>query len=156
MNYDMDKRKMDLYRSLVGSSIDYSFKRNVDNILTTEKNIRAAKKEISRDIANAFSVGGEYCIMLLAELTNYYRNKIFYMAVRSSIVMRRYRPAVLDYLGTDVSDRVDKLVTALEDKKSSKVRDIILSATKYLVRTYPSRLKSFKDVLTREEYINIA
>ena len=95
--------------------------------------------------------------MLLTELTNYYRKKIYYMVVWSVIEMRRYRPAVLDYLQLEVSERAERLQSVLAEKlRGNKNVDLKISITKYFLGTYPSRLLDFKKLFTHEEYMIVA
>lgn len=153
----MNKGIQSLYPSLVGSSIEFSFKKKVANVTPIERNIQSARKRITRDVELALSVGGELCVMLLAELTNYYRKEIYYMAVRSAIEMRRFRPAVLDYLQLDVAERSERLQSALAEKlRGDKNRELKISVARYFLGTYPSRLPEFKKFLTREEYMLVA
>ena len=105
----MSESTQSLFPSLVGTSIEFSFKKKLANVTTIEQNIASARRKIARDIESALSVGGELCVMLLAELTNFYSRESYYMAVRGSIEMRRYRPSVLDYLQLDVQERADRL-----------------------------------------------
>lgn len=146
-----------LYLSLVGSSTEFSFKKKIPNVTTLEWNIQSAKERIARDIEVALEIGGELCVMLLAELTNYYRRESYYMAVRSSIRMRRYRPAVLEYLNLEVSERAERLHSVLSEKlRSDRYRDLKILIARYFLGTYPSRLPEFKPLLTREEYLIVA
>ena len=153
----MNKRTWSLFHSLVGGSIEFSFKKKIANVTPIEQNIQSARKRIERDVEVALAVGGELCVMLLAELTNYYRKEIYYMAVRSAIEMRRYRPAVLDYLQLEVSERAERLQSVLSEKlRGDKNRDLKVSIAKYFLGTYPSRLPDFKKLFTREEYMIVA
>ena len=153
----MNKRTLELAHSLVGCSIDFSFKKKADSALTIEKNIVAAKRKIERDVNIALSIGGQECVMLLAELTSYYSKQLYYMAVRSCIEMRRYRPAVLKYLALSVDERASYLARELSKPiKYDKGRDAKITALSYFVKTYESRLTDFKPVLTREEFLTIA
>lgn len=150
----MNKGIKNLYPSLVGSSIEFSFKKKIANATPIEQNIQSARKRIERDVEDALAVGGELCVMLLAELTNYYRKEIYYMAVRSAIEMRRYRPAVLDYLQLEVQERAERLQSVLSEKlRGDKNRDLKILIARYFLGTYPSRVKDFKRLLTREEYM---
>lgn len=153
----MDKGIRNLYPSLVGSSIEFSFKNKVSSAISIEQNVKSARKRIERDVEGALNVGGELCVMLLAELTNYYRKEIYYMAVRSAIEMRRYRPAVLEYLQLDVQKRAERLRSVLSEKlRGDKNRDLKISIAKYFLGTYPNRLPDFKKLFTREEYMIVA
>lgn len=153
----MNDRIQSLYPSLVGSSIEFSFRKKVANATSIDKNIQSARKKIAQDVELALEVGGELCVMLLAELTNYYRNELYYMAVRSAIEMRRFRPAVLDYLQLDVSERADRLYSVLSEKlRGDRHRELKVVIAKYFLGTYPSRLVEFKKLLTREEYMLVA
>lgn len=153
----MNKEIQNLYPSLVGSSIEFSFKKKIANATPIEQNIQSARKRIERDVEDALAVGGELCVMLLAELTNYYRKEIYYMAVRSAIEMRRYRPAILDYLQLEVSERAERLQSVLAEKlRGDKNRGLKISIAKYFLGTYPSRLPDFKKLFTREEYMIVA
>lgn len=150
----MNKGIKNLYPSLVGSSIEFSFKKKIANATPIEQNIQSARKRIERDVEDALAVGGELCVMLLAELTNYYRKEIYYMAVRSAIEMRRYRPAVLDYLQLEVQERAERLQSVLSEKlRGNRNRDLKILIARYFLGTYPSRVKDFKRLLTREEYM---
>lgn len=150
----MNKGIQSLFPSLVGSSIEFSFKKKVANVTTIEQNIQSARKRIEHDVEEALSVGGELCVMLLAELTNYYRNEIYYMAVRGAIEMRRYRPAVLDYLQLDVDERAKRLHEVLAEKlRGDRNRELKVTIAKYFFGTYPTRLPEFKKLFTREEYM---
>lgn len=153
----MNERIQNLYPSLVGSSTEFSFKKKIASVVPIEQNIQSAKKRIKRDIESALEVGGELCVMLLAELTNYYRNEIYYMAVRSDIEMRRYRPTVLEYMKLDVQERAERLQSVLSEKlRRDKNRDLKVSIAKYFLGTYPNRLPDFKKLFTREEYMIVA
>lgn len=149
----MDKGTQRLFPSLVGASTEFSFKKKLSSATPIEKNIQSAREKITRDVEEALEIGGELCVMLLAELTNYFRNETYYMAVRSAIEMRRYRPSVLDYLQLSVEERSDRLKTALSTKlRGDKTRDFKVTILRYFLRTYPSRTHEFKHLLTREEY----
>ena len=150
----MKDRSKNLFPSLVGGSIEFNFIKKVANATPILDNIEEAKRRITRDVKEALSVGGELCVMLLAELTNFYRNEVYYMAVRSSIEMRRFRPAVLEYMQLDVQERADRLQEVLSEKlRGDKNRDIKVSALRYFLSTYPNRCKEFKRLLTKEEYL---
>lgn len=145
---------MSLFSSLVGSSTEFSFKKKLSSATPIEQNIQSAKKRIKGNVEAALAVGGELCVMLLAELTYFYMNEPYYMAVRSSIEMRRYRPAVLDYMKLPVQERADRLKAVLsETLRKDKNRDVKVEALRYFLSTYPNRIKEFKGLLTREEYL---
>lgn len=149
-----NKRTQNLFPSLVGSSIEFSFKKKLSTVTSIEQNIQSARKRIARDVEDALAVGGELCVMLLAELTNYYRKEVYYMAVRSAIEMRRYRPAVLDYLQLDIEERAERLKSSLAEKlRGDKNRDLKITIAKYFLGTYPNRISEFKKLFTREEYM---
>lgn len=153
----MNERIKSLYPSLVGSSTEFSFKKKMSSATPIEQNIRSAKKRIERDVEMALSVGGELCVILLSELTYYYKSEPYYMAVRSSIEMRRYRPAILEYMELDVQERADRLKSILSERlRCDKNRDLKIEALRYFLSTYPSRLKEFRRLLTREEYMVVA
>ena len=147
------KSSKELYPSLVGSSIEFRFGNDL-NQSSLAKNISSAKKIIARDIESAFSVGGELCVMLLAELTSFYSKESYYMAVRGSISMRRYRPMVLEYLEQSVDERAERLKKVLSEKiRGDRHRDIKVEALRYFLATYTSRIKEFKSLLTKSEYL---
>lgn len=153
----MTERTKSLFPSLVGNSIEFSFRNKLSGATPIEDNIKSARKRIRHDVEEALSVGGELCVMLLAELTNYYRTETYYMAVRSAIEMRRYRPAVLDYLQLDVSERANRLYEVLGEKLyGDRNRDLKVTIARYFFGTYPSRLPDFKKLFTREEYMIVA
>lgn len=80
------------------------------------------------------------------------------MAVRSSIEMRRYRPLVLEYLKLSTEERAEKLKEFLRDgiPARDKNRDAKVEAVRYFTTTYGGRLKEFRKLLTREEFLIIA
>lgn len=146
-----------LFPSLVGSSIEFKFRNAFVSANTIEENISSAKERISANVKMALSTGGELCVMLLSELTSFYSKEPYYMAVRGSIEMRRYRPAVLDYMQLSVQERAEKLKTVLSEKlRRDKNRELKIEALRYFVSTYPGRLKEFKSLLTREEFLIVA
>lgn len=153
----MNERIRSLYQSLVGSSTEFSFKNKVSSVTTIENNIKVAKERIERDVDSALSVGGKLCVMLLAELTSYYRNTVYYMAVRSSIRMRRYRPLVLEYLKLTVEERSKRLADVLsENVYRDRNRDLKVTIAGYFLGLYTRRINEFKPLLTREEFFMIA
>lgn len=153
----MNKRTQSLLTSLVGSSIEFSFKNKVANALSIDDNIEEARRQICCDVDEALETGGELCVMLLAELTNYYRNQLYYMAVRGSIEMRRYRPRVLEYLKLSVEERAAKLRGVLSEKlRLDRNRELKVTIAKYFLNTYPSRLSSFRSLFTKSEYLIVA
>lgn len=152
----MDKRTQDLYRSLVGGSIEFSFKKKVDGALSIEKNIQVAKRQIQKGIDLAFSSGGNICVMLLAELTSFYSKQPYYFAVRPCITMRRYRPMVLEYLSQSVDERASRLWDALvKSNLRDKNREAKVEALRYFLSTYSSRAAEYKTLLTKEEILII-
>lgn len=153
----MNERSTDLYKSLVGSSTDYSFKNKVASATPIDQNIASAKKRIKRDIDMALAVGGELCVMLLAELTSFYSKETYYMAVRGAIEMRRYRPSVLEYLKLSVDERAERLHEVLKESiRKDKNRDLKVTALKYFLSTYTSRITEFRKLLTKEEFLIVA
>lgn len=150
----MNKGTQSLYTSLVGGSIEFSFRKKVTSAISIDRNIQSARAKIEEDVKVALDTGGELCVMLLAELTNYYRKEVYYMAVRSAIEMRRYRPAVLDYLQLGVDERAERLKEMLSEKlHRDKQRDLKVTIAKYFLGTYPSRTADFKKLFTREEFM---
>lgn len=152
----MDKRTQDLYRSLVGGSIDFSFRKKMDGGLGIEKNIQIAKEQIRKGVELAFSAGGSICVMLLAELTSFYSKQAYYYAVRPCIEMRRYRPMVLEYLSLSVDERNSRLSDALvKSDLRDKHREAKVEALRYFLSTYSGRASYYRPLLTREEYLII-
>lgn len=144
--------------SLVGGSIDFSFRKKVTDVAPIDKNVAIEKKRIARNVELAFSVGGSLCVTLLAEMTSFYSKELYYMAVRSSIEMRRYRPLVIEYLSKSVEERAESLRGLFEEKavrRDPSIRDAKVEALRYFLNTYNSRIKDFKKYLTKEEYIVI-
>lgn len=153
----MNKRTQSLFQSLVGSSIEFSFKKKVTNVLSIDENIKESRRSISVDVEDALECGGALCVMLLAEMTNYYRNQLYYMAVRSAIEMRRYRPKVLEYLQLSVDERAERLQNVLSEKlRGDRNRELKVTIAKYFLQTYPSRLSSFRKLFTKAEYLIVA
>lgn len=153
----MNERTKSLAHSLVGSSIEFNFMKKVASATPIEENIKAARKRITKEVTEALSIGGEVCVMLLAELTNFYRNEIYYMAVRGCIEMRRHRPAVLDYLQLSVDERAERLTKILSKPlRGDKSRGSKIHALRYFLSCYPRRIKDFKKLLTREEYMIVS
>lgn len=152
----MNERTQSLFSSLVGSSIEFRFKEKMSGVLSIDPHIQSVKKKIAQDVEMALAVGGKLCVMLLSELTYFYMHEMYYMAVRSSIEMRRYRPTVLEYMELPVQERANRLKNVLsEGLKTDKNRDIKIVALKYFLSTYPGRIKEFKGLLTREEYMMV-
>lgn len=150
----MNKGIQSLFPSLVGTSIEYSFKKKVASVTTIEQNIRVAKKRIERDVGLALSVGGELGIMLLSEMTSFYSKEPYYMAVRSAIEMRRFRPRVLEYMSLSVDERAERLQKVLAvPLRKDKHRDMKVETLRYFLSTYVSRIQDFKKLLTREEFL---
>lgn len=154
----MNERTQNLAYSLVGSSIDFSFKKKLEGATPIDENIRVEKSRISKNVELAHSAGGSLCVALLGEMTSRYMKELYYMAVRSSIEMRRYRPLVLEYLKLSTEERAEKLKEFLRDgiPARDKNRDAKVEAVRYFTTTYRGRLKEFHKLLTREEFLIIA
>ena len=154
----MSERSKNLSYSLVGSSIEFRFSTKRGGETTLDGNISSAKFRIRKNVELALSTGGELCVLLLGELTAFYLREIYYMAVRSTIEMRRYRPLVLEHLKLSIEERAKKLKAHLGSVRpeKDKNRDLKIEALRYFLSVYPSRLKEFREVLTREEYIIVA
>lgn len=153
----MNERTKRLCFSLVGASTEFSFKKKMSCATSIDQNIQSAKRKITNAVTMALDAGGRLCVMLLAELTYFYRSEPYYMAVRSSIEMRRYRPAVLDYMQFGVQERADRLKRVLsEPSREDKFRDLKIETLRYFLSTYPSRSGEFKKFLTREEFMLVA
>ena len=144
-----------LLPSLVGVSIDFSFRTKMVGASTIDQNIKAAQKRIEKDVETAHEVGGKLGLILLAEMTSYYASEIYYMAVRGSIHMRRLRPLVLEYMQKSVSERAEELKRELSRGYDTD-RDVKITALRYFIQHYPGRLKEFKRLISREEFIIVA
>lgn len=154
----MNERTKNLAFSLVGSSIDFSFKKKLEGATPIDENIRVEKSRIRKNVELAHNAGGSLCVALLGEMTARYMKEIYYMAVRSSIEMRRYRPLVLEYLKLSTEERAEKLKGFLRDgiPARDKNRDAKVEAVRYFTTIYGGRLKEFRRFLTREEFLIIA
>jgi len=142
--------------SLVGGSIDFSFRKKVSDATSIDANIAVEKKRIAKNIELAFNVGGTLCVTLLAEMTSFYSKELYYMAVRGSIEMRRYRPLVLEYLDKTPTERLDHLVGLFEKKDpkwNTLARDAKVEALRYYLSTYKGKAKHFREFLTKEEFM---
>ena len=147
-----------LYPSLVGSHIEHSFMRKKSDTAerdALERSVISSRAKIKKDIDSAFKTGGELCIILLAELLSYYTKQVYYMGVRSSIELRRYRPTVLEYLREkSVEKRAETLVSILSTVVGD--RDIKVLALKYFLSTYTSRISEFRGLLSKEEFLMVS
>lgn len=150
----MNKSSFEILPSLVGSHIEFSFSKKVANVTSLERNIRLAKERISRNCEKALYAKGLGGIILLAEMYYFYRQEMYFSAVRGSFVFHRLRPRVMEYLALSVDERAEKIYSLLETLRGES-REILTTALGYFCGTYPSRLKDFRRVLTREEYLNI-
>lgn len=148
----MELISKELARCLVGTHIAFRSKGSDDNY--SGVNLDTEIKFLEKESRTALSVGGTGCIMFLAELTNYYRQKSYYMAVRSGLIMHRYRPAVLDYMKLTPAEREERLMNALQEDTFE--RDFTLQILRYFIRSYPSRRKNFIEHLTRSEYLQLS
>jgi hypothetical protein len=146
----MEAVSSDFARSLVGTHLAFRSKGSEDAFrgvhFPTEISF------LDRESHTALAAGGTPCVMLLAELTDHYRTKPYYMAVRGGIVMRRYRPAVIDYMGLSSDERL-KRIMALETTELD--REVFLKIVKYFLRNFPSKRTAFKESLTHSEYIQV-
>ena len=150
------KNVRELQRSLVGSSIEFRFSKRDTGATPASANFAAEKSRIRKSIDMAFSADRDNCLVLLAEMFDYYRGVSYYMAVRSAIELRRMRPFVLDYVKElSIDDREERLKKLLVDK-SDKQRDSAIEALRYFLSTYKSRLKNFRSLLTKEELLLVA
>lgn len=141
-----------LLASLVGSHTEFKFSKYDEDALKTDFN--RLRQQITRHSEQALEAGGNTCIMLLAEMTDNLRRKSYYGSVRGSIIMHRYRPAVLEYMELPVEERREKLLTALKSKGDKK-RPLRVLAAKYFLETYKSNKSYFTDILTKEELLII-
>ena len=57
----MNERTQNLAYSLVGSSIDFSFKKKLEGATPIDENIRVEKSRISKNVELAQSAGGRLC-----------------------------------------------------------------------------------------------
>lgn len=152
----METKVPELYRSLVGSSIDFSFKKKADDVQSIEKNIHSAKVRITKSLSLIREAHSSAQVMAMAALLDYYVHQSYYMAVRSCIELRRLRPDVIKYLEeSTVEERAQHLRIALENTRS-KARDVFVEALRYYIMLHPSKLKDFKKYLTKEEFLIVA
>ena len=140
----------ELGASLVGSTIEFRIKDSENE--STLAIIDTTRSKIESEVEKAISVGGTLCVMFLAELTDFYRRESYYMMIRSSIKMKRYRPMVLDYLKLSVDERAKRIQKILA---SSTHRDLRVLIAKYFFKVYRSRFSAFTKLFNREERIEI-
>lgn len=145
----MEAVSKDLAKCLVGTHLSFRSKGSEDAF--SGVNIATEISFLERESHSALSVGGTPCIMLLAELTAYYRNKPYYMAVRGGIIMHRYRPAVIDYMKLPSEERINRIFS-LKDID----RDFFLKIVRYFIKNFPSKREVFKASLTHSEYLQVA
>lgn len=109
------------------------------------------RKIAEKDLKTAFAVGGRICIIIIAELLYRYKNEPYYASLRSALNIGKYEDLVDEYMNFGVQEREDNLKLSLK----SRNREEALIALKYFISTYPRRKKNFKELLTREEYLDI-
>lgn len=144
-----------LYDSLVGVTVDFSFKKKFSDITPIEKSIDTAKRFIEKETGDALMAGGELCIVLLTELTSFYMREPYYMAVRGSIEMRRFRPIVLERMQETIDERENRILNLMDKKGMTKHRELILTALRYFIKSYPRRITTFKGRLSRNELLTV-
>ena len=152
----METKVPELYRSLVGSSIDFSFKKKSDDVQSIEKNIHSAKVRITKSLSLIREAHSSAQVMAMAALLDYYVHQSYYMAVRSCIELRRLRPDVIKYLNESTAEERAQHLRIEFEHTRSKTRDVLVEALRYYIMLHPSKLKDFKRYLTKEEFLIVA
>lgn len=148
-----NERTQMLLKSLVGASIEFKFGKYSD-ATSIEENIKSEKRKIAKNLSLAFESGKGLCVALLGEMLSYYMKETYYMAVRSSLELRRYRPRVMDYLKLSIDEREKFLIDQLNKKVGD--RDAKVEAVRYFLSTYKGRIKNFRPYLNKEEFLIVA
>lgn len=139
----MNKTIRDL---LVGGNTQFTFK-GVPLDFSREKELAEG------NLKKAFALGGKICIVIISELLYRYKNEPYYSSLRSTLnINNGYKDLVDEYMGFSPQEREDNLKSLLT---KSRNRDEVLIALRYFISTYPGRRKNFKELLTREEYLDI-
>lgn len=147
---------VDLAKSLVGVSVAYRYKSEEFDSITQLSGTRRDIEKETLDVCCS-GIDGKTAVVVLAEILDYYRRQNYYMAVRSSLNLQRYRPLVITYLEEKSVDfRDNALKELLKKMPTGKFRDMVLNATKYFVRTYKSRTIGFKKFMSKDEFLTIA
>lgn len=147
----MEAVSKDFARCLVGTHLAFRSKGSEDAF--SGVNLQTEISFLERESQTALAEGGVPCIMLLAELTDHYRTKPYYMAVRGGLVMHRYRPSVIAYMKLSSEERLEKTLDLLANLPN---HDFALKVARYFVKNFPSKRKEFKSVLTHSEYLQIS
>lgn len=155
----MTDRIKELAPSLAGTSLEYKLRGSSEDVrdYLHDEQILRTRELIDKEVSLARSCKSSLNLIFLGEMYFYYRSTRYYSAVRDNIKINRLRIKVHTYLSTtSVEDRGSILVGYLKKYKTGKERDVVLSAVKYFVGIYRSRLGEFRDLLTREELLLIA
>lgn len=146
-----NKRTQELFRYLVGSSIEFRVPKGYEKSL---KSLTGTKTKISENTRLAELAGGVICVSLLGEMANYYRHQTYYPMIRGSIVLGRYHERINDYLDTPTEERAERLIDLLRHEKP-KFRDTIINAIGYFCGIYKSKRDMFSSYLNRSEKLFI-
>lgn len=146
-----NKRTQELFRYLVGSSIEFRVPKGCEKPL---KSLTGTKNKIVENTRLAELAGGVICISLLGEMANYYRHQTYYPMIRGSIVLGRYYERINDYLDTPTEERAERLIDLLRHEKP-KFRDTIINAIGYFCGIYKSKRDMFSSYLNRSEKLFI-
>lgn len=142
-----------LLTSLVGYHIEFKFS-STAGITSLDNSIQLVRTRIQDTCERIQYLKGSLGLALLSEMYYFYKTETYFSAVRGAFSFHRLLPKVMEYLSLTVEERLNKLVSLLKGCKEH--RYYVVVAIGYFVKTYPNRLKQFRPLLTKEEFLNIA
>lgn len=142
-----------LLTSLVGYHIEFKFS-STAGITSLDNSVQLMRTRIQDTCEKIQYLKGSLGLALLAEMYHFYKSEAYFSAVRGAFSFHRLLPKVMEYLSLTVEERLNKLISLLKGDKER--RYYVVAAICYFCKTYPNRLKQFRPLLTKEEFLNIA
>ena len=142
-----------LLTSLVGYHIEFKFS-STAGITSLDNSVQLMRTRIQDTCEKIQYLKGSLGLALLAEMYHFYKSEAYFSAVRGAFSFHRLLPKVVEYLSLTVEERLNKLLSLLKGCKEH--RYYVVAAIGYFCKTYPNRLKQFRPLLTKEEFLNIA
>lgn len=148
----------ELAHYLVGSDTFFKFKDGTSEDTAVYQSITKAEERITKELAllDRADWTTDERNFFLAQMYHYYYVNPYFASIRRHLKLGRSRKAIIDLLKEKPVDSQEKFIKAFYIMTLTDVnRKCVLIMLKYFLGVYPSRIKNFKPILSKDDFMYV-
>ena len=143
---------------LVGSNTFFKFKDGTSEDTAVYQSITKAEERIAKELTTldntTWTPGGRN--FFLAQMYHYYYVNPYFASIRRHLKLGRERKEIINLLKEMPIDTQEANIKAAYKQETSKEgKKCVLIMMKYFLGVYPSRIKNFKPLLSKDDFMYV-